>query len=93
MFFKPHTVPGGTEEKKRRSRIISEATENRLEKIHSFTQYVIIGAAGAYVLQKVLRGYFSWIPSEISGSISMDTLSIFAGAMIGAVVARLLSYR
>lgn len=96
MFLKPHPSPKSTNNGDEKTRIISERTELRLAKIHSFAQYVIIGATGLYLLVKLSRTYLGISDTLYLGDLgylNIDTAATITGAIIGSIAAKLLSYR
>lgn len=94
MLLKPHPGLRNSDNSEEKQRIISEATEFKLAKIHSFAQYVIIGATGLYLLVRLSRTYLG-IPDTVFlgdfGYLDIDTATTLTGAIIGAITAKLLS--
>ena len=96
MLPKSHPALKNTDNSEEKERIISEATELKLAKIHSFAQYVIIGATGLYLLVRLSRTYLGTPETVFLGDfgyLDIDTATTLTGAIVGAVVAKLLSFR
>ena len=76
-------------------RIISEASENKLDRAYSLIQYFLIGSLGALAIVNTL-GKFIDIPKYISiswlgsgGGVSVDTVSIIIGGVLALSAAKI----
>lgn len=75
-------------------RVISEALENKLYRIYSFIQYVLIGSLAGVAIVNTIDKFIN-IPAYVdiswlsANGVSISTISILIGGLIGLSAARL----
>jgi hypothetical protein len=91
------SIPSNDDSRRIRNRIVSEETEERMGRIYSFIQYLLIGALGGLAITNTF-GIFVTLPTYISlfwfsKVISIDFLSILIGSILGLGAAKLFHLR
>lgn len=74
-----------------RSRILSETAQNRLSKIYPLIQYSLIGMIGGLAITNTFNKIFA-IPAAV-GDISLNTISVIVGGILGVIATKIFHLR